>query len=159
MRRCIARLYNLGKYVDVWERSELRRIPWVRIGSPPYTLLVLIHMDYEMATFCIKCGTKAINDQHIYCTECGTKLIRSTTEKDVLCPKCGKKILDRLSVYCDGCGSQLLAISPVHVQHVDTRPLVTRPITKKKRCPACGASLFGEFRIYCNSCGAYLHGQ
>ena len=115
-------------------------------------------VDNDMAIFCNKCGTQAINDQSVYCNKCGTKLIRNIPEKkDIVCPKCRNKILDKQSVFCDKCGYQLLAISSVRVQQVDERPLVTRPVIKKKSCPKCGASLPDEYRYYCNSCGAYLH--
>ena len=118
--------------------------------------LVKNRVDNDMAAFCTRCGTRAIDEQSVYCTRCGTKLIRSPEKKDSVCPGCGNKILNKQSVFCDRCGSQLSAISPVRVQQTGERPLVTRLVIKKKSCPNCGAPLPDEYRYYCNSCGAYL---
>jgi uncharacterized membrane protein YidH (DUF202 family) len=110
--------------------------------------------------FCHKCGTRAIDDKSVFCNKCGTQYIQSPPEKkDDVCQSCGTKILDKQSVFCNKCGSQISALPPVTVQQIETQPVVTRSLNKKKSCPACGASIVNESKYYCDSCGAYLRGS
>jgi TM2 domain-containing membrane protein YozV len=113
-----------------------------------------------MATFCHKCGTQAIDNESVFCNKCGAKLTQNIPEKkNDTCSNCGTKILDKESLFCNKCGAPHSENQPVIDNPIEERPVVTRPVIKKKTCPACGAPLDNENKYYCDSCGAYIRGH